>query len=267
MATAFLWNNHLASCFIGDIGTAALSVLPLSNIQDPQPRLRARWVPATGVQIWADLGSSVEVSAVAFISTTLGMSGGTPTVRVQLSDDAAFGTATWDTGTYAVSTDDAAGGNVVLLHETSATGRYMRIDMDDAAASELDVGRIIAGPLWRCAYSYAYGMQEGRMILDRRDRNPHSGAEFPVPAVFNPRQASFSLPYVSTTEATAEWRTMLDTLGAVGDVLWIPDDTLSPTELNRRCIFGAALPPTESALLQRAGFRHHTRGFTITERV
>jgi hypothetical protein len=267
MATAFLWNNVLASAYMGDVGTGALSVLPLSNLQDPQPRLRTRWVPATGISIWADLGASMEVSAVAFICTTLGLAGGTPTVRAQLSDDAGFATAAWDTGTVSVSTSDAAGGNVVLLHETSATGRYMRIDIDDAAASELDVGRIVAGPLWRPATSFAFGMQEGRMVLDRRDRNPHSGAEFPVPAVFNPRQASFTLPYVSRADAIAQWREMLDTLGAVGDVLWIPDDTLAPAELNRRCIWGAAMPPGESALLQRAGFLHHTRAFTLTERV
>jgi hypothetical protein len=78
MATAFLWNNVLASAYMGDVGTAAMSVLPLSNLQDPQPRLRTRWVPATGISIWAELGSSQAVSAVAFISTTLGLAGGTP---------------------------------------------------------------------------------------------------------------------------------------------------------------------------------------------
>jgi len=34
-------------------------------------------------------------------------------------------------------------------------------------------------------------------MLDRRDRNPYTGAEFPVPAIVNPRMAAFTLPALS----------------------------------------------------------------------
>lgn len=267
MSTAFLWQNVLASAWIGDSGTAATTSLPLSNLSDPQPRVRTRWSPGSGVALWCDLGSSQTVSCCAFIATTLGTAGGTTLVRVRVSDDPGFATATWDTGAIDPETDDAAGGNVVLVTATPASGRYMYIEMEDAAAGLIDVGRIVAGPLWRPTYSFSYGAREGRMILDRRDRNATTGAEFPVAAVVNPRQALFDLPYVAPADAVTEWRGMLDTLGAVGDVLWIPDDGLSQSELNRRSIWGAAMAPGESALLQRAGFLHHTRSFALTERV
>jgi hypothetical protein len=267
MATAFLHVNLLASAFVGDLGTLATAALPLSNALDSQPRVRARYAPATGISIFADFGANVSVGCVAFISTTLGLSGGTPTVRAQVSDDAGFGTAAWDTGTVAASTDAAAGGNVILVAPANVTARFMRVEIDDPEASFLDLGRIVAGPLWRPAYAPAYGMGEGRQILDRRDRNPHTGAEFPVAAVVNPRQASFTLPLISRAEAITEWRSMVATLGATGDALWIPDDSLSQAELNQRSLWGAMVQPGESALLTRSNFVGHTRAFTITERV
>lgn len=268
MATGFLWQNLVSTAaYIGDLGTAAIAAQPISNLLDPQPRVRARYTTTTGIQIWCDLGTSSAVSCVALIGTTLGLAGGSPTVRVQISDDAAFGSATWDTGAVDPETDDAANGNVVLVHPTSATGRYLRVGIEDAAASLVDIGCIAAGLLWRPAYQPSYGMQEGRLILDRRDRNPFTAAEFPVRAVVNPRQALFQLPLISRAEAIGEWRGIVDQLGAVGDVLWVADDALSQAELNRRSIWGAVLEPGGAALLQRANFVGHTRSFTLTERI
>ena len=52
MATGFLWNNLVASAaYIGDLGSAAIPALPLSNLLDPQPRVRARYTTTTGIQI------------------------------------------------------------------------------------------------------------------------------------------------------------------------------------------------------------------------
>lgn len=267
MSTAFMWQNVLASAWVGDYGTASLPALSLANLSDPQPRVRTRWPTGAGVKLWYDLGATTTLSCVALISTTLGTAGGTTLVRARLSDDAGFATATWDTGAIDPETDDASNGNVVLVNATSAAGRYLFIELEDADAGLIDIGRIVAGPLWRPTYAPSYGMREGRMILDRRDRNPFTAVEFPVAAVVNPRQALFDLPYIARTEAVSEWRTMLDTLGATGDVLWIPEDTLSQAELNRRSIWGGANAPGESSLLQRAGFLHHTRSFALTERV
>lgn len=267
MSTAFLWQNALANAWVGDTGTAALPALSLANLSDPQPRVRTRWPGGAGVSVWFDMGASAEIACVALISTTLGSAGGTTLVRARLSDDPLFATAAWDTGVLDPATDTYANGNVVLVHPTSASGRFLLVEMEDAAAGLIDVGRIVAGPLWRLSYGPSYGMAEGRMMLSRRDRNPFTGVEFPVRAVSEPRQATFTVPYVGRTEATTEWREMLATVGVVGDVLWIPDDGLSLAELNQRSIWGAPVQPGESALLQRAGFLHHTRSFTLTERV
>jgi hypothetical protein len=47
----------------------------------------------------------------------------------------------------------------------------------------------------------AYGIREGRVMLDGRERNPYTSAEFPVPPTVNPRIAAFTLPAPSTAEA------------------------------------------------------------------
>lgn len=268
MATGFQWSNLFASAaFFGDLGAQAIAALPLSNLLDPQPRIRTRYTTTTGIQIWCDFGSVQSVSCVALISTTLGAAGGSPTVRVQVGNDAGFASADWDTGAVDPATDDYAGGNVVFVHPTTASGRYLRIDVNDAAADVVDIGCITAGLLWRPSSSPAYGFEEGRLILDRRDRNGFTGAEFAVPAVVNPRTARFTLPYISRAQAIAEWRSILNQLGATGDVLWVPDDSLSLAELNQRSIWGGIVQPGEAATLQRASFVHHTRSFTLTERV
>ena len=53
--------------------------------------------------------------------------------------------------------------------------------------STVDIGRLVAALLWRLKHGAAYGMLEGRAVLDRRDRNALTGAEFLMPALANPR--------------------------------------------------------------------------------
>ena len=73
---------------------------------------------------------------------------------------------------------------------------------------------------------------EGRAILDRRDRNALTGAEFPVPALANPRVVRFTLPLLTGVEVRGEWRRMLAALGAAGEALWVPEVGLGQAELN-----------------------------------
>jgi hypothetical protein len=46
---------------------------------------------------------------------------------------------------------------------------------------EPDLAHTMSDPpqLWRLQRGTAYGIREGRVMLDRRDRNPHTAAEFP----------------------------------------------------------------------------------------
>jgi hypothetical protein len=171
-----------------------------------------------------------------------------------------------DSGAIATATDPASQGNVVLLRPSAATGRHLRVDVAAPSASFVDIGRLVAGPLWRVSRAVAYGVQEGRETLDRRDRNPLTGAEFPVPALANPRVARFTLPLLTAVEIRIQHRALLAALGGAGEALWIPETTLSLAELNARSIWGAVSAPGEEALAIRDSPAGTSRSFRITER-
>ena len=103
-----------------------------------------------------------------------------------------------DTGTVAAEAKDANQGNVILTLPTPALDRYLRINLTGGAAAFMDIGVL--------GRSTAYGIREGRVMLDQRDRNPLTGVEFPVPAIINPRFATFVLPALSLTEARNQHR-------------------------------------------------------------
>jgi hypothetical protein len=61
----------------------------------------------------------------------------------------------------------------VLVFPAPITARDLRIDLTDGAAPYMDIGLLVAGQLWRLQRGTAYCIREGRVMLDRRDRNPH----------------------------------------------------------------------------------------------
>ena len=172
-----------------------------------------------------------------------------------------------DTGAVAASTGDEANGNVVLLRSGAATARYLLVDVADASLPAIDIGILAAGPLWRLARGMAYGVREGRVVLDQRDRNPLTGAEFVVPALANPRFAGFTLPALSRAEATDAHRDLVRRLGAARDALWIPETGDARAEMNRRVIWGAVNQPGEEAAAARGSFPLLNRAFRIVERL
>ena len=174
---------------------------------------------------------------------------------------------THDSGTIAATTGDAGDGNVVLLRSSAATGRYMQIDAVAPSASAIDLGRLVAGPLWRVSRAMAYGVTEGRLMLDRRDRNPLTGTEFPVPALANPSITRFTLPLLTNTEIRAQHRAMVVALGAAGDALWIPDTGLALCEFNARCLWGAIAASGDEAAAVRDHPASNSRSFRIVERL
>ena len=106
-----------------------------------------------------------------------------------------------------------------------------------------------------------------RGMLDRRGRNPYTGAEFPVPAIVNPRMAAFTLPALSAAEARNQHREMLCRLGAARDTLWIAELTHSLAERNRCAIWSAMNTPGEDAAVSWDSLPLASRGFRVVKRV
>ena len=252
--------------FLYDIASATFTSaeavtpsLPITNLADPQPRRRARLTGAA-VSIVADFGAARAIDCVALISTTL-----TPSATIRARLGTVLNTWTTDTGTVNAEAQDAAQGNVILTLASPVTARFLRLDIADAPAFT-DIGLCVAGALWRTTRSIAYGIEEGREILDRRDRNAFTGAEFPVPAIINPRFARFTLPVISDAEVRDNHRALVR-LGAARDGLVIPDLADGLAERNRRAIYGALnLPGGGAGTIMRA-YSISERSFSITERV
>ena len=262
MPGAFLWDDRVA--YAASVASAAGTVaatMPVSNLLDPQPRLRARWIGASA-SILVDYSGTVTADALALVSTSLSSA-----ATIRWRQGSTPGTWAFDTGTLDCQTGDATGGNVVLLPATQAVGRYLQVDIADPGAAVIDLGRLVSGPLWRLTRAFAYGMQEGRLILDHRDRNAFTGAEFPVPALANPRVTRFTLPLLTPAEIKGQHRNMLRAMGAMGDALWIPETSLSQAEMNARSIWGAVAEAGAEALASRDSFPGSSRSFVITERV
>jgi hypothetical protein len=174
---------------------------------------------------------------------------------------------TGDTGTIAAEAEAANQGNVILTLPAPALGRILRIDIENPTATFTDIGVLAAGQLWKTERSIAYGIDEGRLMLDRRDRNAFTGAEFPVPAVINPRYARFTLPVLSDNEVRTQHRELVRQLGAARDGLVIPDIADGLAERNRRALWGALNEPGGNAGTIMATFNINERSFTVTERV
>jgi hypothetical protein len=245
---------------------AIMPTLPLSQLADPQPRARVRLMGSAPVLVF-DLLTARSIDAAALVSTTLTAAA---TVRVRLSTADATGAAgdAWDGGVVAAGTGPEVNGNVVLVRSAGpASGRYLRWDIEDLSPSQIDVGLAPAGALWRLARSHDYGIVEGRVIMDTRDRNPLTGAEFPAAAVSNPRYARFTLSMLTTDEARGAHRALVAALGAAGDGLWIPDLGLSRAEMNARVIWGGLNAAGASVGATHRAYPAHSRAFAIVERL
>jgi hypothetical protein len=162
MPAAFLYNN-VATAAVLTSAQATVASMPVANLQDPQPRRRVRFNAGTAT-LDADLLAAQSVDCVALISTTLSASA---TIRVRLANVANFSAVLSDTGTINAEAQDEGQGNVVVVLPAPITARYVRIDLVDGAASLIDAGVLVAGALWRTERSIAYGIDEGRLMLDR----------------------------------------------------------------------------------------------------
>jgi hypothetical protein len=262
MPAAFLYNN-VATAAVLTSAQATVASMPVANLQDPQPRRRVRFASGTAT-LDADLLTARDVDCVALISTTLSAR---TTIRVRLANVADFSVLLADTGTITAEAQEEGQGNVVVVLPAPVTARYVRIDLIDGAASLIDAGVLAVGALWRLLRGTAYGIREGRVMLDRRDRNPFTGAEFPVPAIANPRMAAFTLPALSTSEARNQHRDLVRLLGAAKDGLVIMELNDALAERNRRAIWGQINVPGEDASVSRDSFPLSSRAFRVTERL
>lgn len=266
MAGAFLYNNRVRqNVSVATIG--ALASAGVSNLLDPQPGVQARW-QSSSAAVLVDFGGPRPIDCVFIGRTSLGIFGSLIVYRVRLSNSDPTGAAgeIWDTGSTAATTGPDYLGNIVVLRSSTVSARYMLVELVDGSASRVDWGILAAGALWRMSRAQSYGFTEGRLIGDTRDRNAQTGAEFPNPAVANPRYTVFQTALLTKSEGAGDLRSIV-TGGAVRDVLWIPDTGLPASEINARSLWGAIARPGDEAGASRVAYPGWTRAWRMVERV
>ncbi len=71
MPGAFLWDDRVARALsLTAPGAQPVPSLPLSNLLDPQPRHRTRWLGSSAA-VLVDFGAETAIEAVALLSTSL----------------------------------------------------------------------------------------------------------------------------------------------------------------------------------------------------
>lgn len=238
-------------------GSAAAG-LPLANLLDEQPRVRARLVGTT-VAFSIDLQAETAMDWVALIDTTIPAGA---TIQADASNTDPTG-ATAEEGTASVTAAGTSASRYnVHIPASGWSARYLRITVSGLSAG-CDIGLAFAGPVMRLSYGIQ-GLEEGRLMLDGRDRNPRSGVEFNLPSLMNPRYVAGTLARLTRAEIAGGMRTLLEG-GAVADVLFIPSMEDTQAELSARCIWGSINDAGSRAGLRRAGILG-ARNFVVTDR-
>jgi hypothetical protein len=259
--SAILYSNLAAGLTPTGTSSSAAAGFPWSNLDDPQPRIRAR-VTATSAILVFDLGSAMSADTWAFISTTLPV-GATVRIRASTADPTCVASLLLDTGVQSAVTDPVYNGNVIACF-ASTSARYWRADFA-SATNPIDIGRAPLGLLFRPGRNYQYGAQEGVIDLSVRDTNPDTGAAF---GVSGPKLRTKLLTFtgLTPTEVRDTLAKIDRDVGASGDVLFVDDPDAAWLTRARDAIWGS-YRQAGPALATRQGAQIFARSMRLTERL
>lgn len=196
MTMRLSWLNRLD---VADLATdSEVASLPVSNVRHPY--LSRQWRTQPGVTtsfIQVDLNEPLACDVMALTGTNL-TSSAALRIRASNGDPTAAAGDVFDSGTFNPGVKPAY--RAAYAAFDSATARYWRIDISDAAVAEaqLRIGRAWLGPAWTPTENREYGW--GKVFNDMSRRTAaRSGAQFiDVGARF--RTVQFSLAYMDATE-------------------------------------------------------------------
>lgn len=261
MENIFLaWQNRTDEGTLS--GGAWLPALPLANLQNRQVQKvsRSSGVTAAATKFDIDLGQARSIGVVALVVHNISVSG---TVRITASDTAAFTTLYYDSGAVAawpagvIPTDlleweddnfwlgtlsqQARAGYqspFILRLPSVQNMRYWRVEIVDTGNSDgyIQIGRLFMARGWTPNVNYSYGAGLGFQDPTPVDTSL-SGAEFfDVRSKY--RVMTFSLPYITDTEAYSYALELQRLAGVSGEILVMPDGGTSLTTQPQRSFVG-----------------------------
>lgn len=173
MANAAIAYENLADAATVTAQTAA-SLMPVTRVQNEHVRRRWRST-ANSAWLLCDLLANTAIDTIGLFGLTLA-SGATIRIRVSTS---AGGATSGDLLDVTVDTSDAEFdenyGALVYLCAAALTGRYVRFDITDSAASYVEAGRLFVGN--RTEFTYKYGPGSSRGWTDPSARQKTLGGQ------------------------------------------------------------------------------------------
>lgn len=250
--SAFLaWSNYADAGYI--ISDSAEPTLPASHLQNVH--IAQIW-RSQGAPSWlrSDLGSSHDVDVVALLGCN---ATDTSEIRVRIGDDPDFVTWAYDSGTLTDVCDPDFKAFIHIL-AAPATGRYVRIDMADAALAWFEAGRMFVSQGWRPRINYSFGA--GRSYGSLSKQSQSRGGQIYIDV--GPKYRRWSLTFSSLDDAEAEIVERIDRLNATDiDILLCAKE--QSANLGRDSIFGTVEAPSE---INNRAFRLHSKSYSIKER-
>lgn len=240
--------------------------LPVQNLQSPHLSTRWRSDGVTTTYIDADFGASVAIGVIALLGTNLTAAA---TKRIRLSNTAPSTGDLLDTGTVAAGISDLYR-NLFHVLAAPVTARYMRLDLDDAAAVDpqtgtgaagfLEAGRLVAAPAFRPGRNYSY--EWGPQWIDPSAKTRSEGGQIFIDRRPRYRALSFALDMLTEAEALGQAFELDRAAGASADVLAIPQPDGS--YLSETAVWGP--------LAQQTPLLNHAHGlwkknYTVEERL
>jgi len=224
--------------------------LPLTNLQNRRLAKTARSISLdlAATQFDADLGQSRLVRVIALVAHNASL-GALYRIRFSAVADFAstahdtgwqpfwgvvypfgslpWGAPNWWTGQYSAEEVAASNATEVTILPRSLPGRYLRVEIDDAANADgyIEIGRLFIADGWQPVRNIIYGASlqwEPRTTV----QEALSGAEY-----FDERQparvAKVQLDAMTEAEAMSRAFEIQRSVGVSGEVLfvWDPDDT------------------------------------------
>jgi len=203
--------------------SSAVSTLPVDRLatEDIQDIWRAT---AATAYVLADLGASFEIGWAMLVNSNAGL---TDAARVRVSTSDATGAAgdAYDSGTVIAAANPATFARFVHPIEPAVTGRYVRIDLTQAAVPS--AGRMVVGPTWTPTYHFSLLTPWEPLSRDWSVRSRSIGLNLFFDRKARQRGLRFTLRGLPTSEVEAEIETLNRINGTSKDVMVCRDATAS----------------------------------------
>jgi hypothetical protein len=232
-STGFVGYVNLMDSAASITAGSSLAGLPVFNLVNDQ--LSKVWRTVNGVTetyILIDLGAAYDIDVVALVATNLNTDA-TMRVRMSLSNPAATGSLVYDVESNAYV--DEFVGMAVRLTTEQVNARYIRIDINNAGLSYLQVGRLVIQTAWRFTYGPEANLDEE--WVDASSQFQTEGGRrwvYVRPAL---RRIAGTLPAITEAEYRAKGRVVSRNLASKVSTLFCAD-TADLTELGSKAIWG-----------------------------